>query len=77
MSVEDYMASIPARYWTNPVKTVHSSNNSGFINTVYLETITVVEIPCCVSLMVLVGAKHHSKDCEAVKAVQSWRGRWF
>ena len=71
MSIEDFIASIPRRYWTNPIRTVQSSNNGPFVNTIYLEAITVIEFPCCMSFS---GA--HTEDCEALKAVQSWKGRW-
>ncbi len=77
MVIEDFIASIPKSYWRNPMRTVHSSGNSGFIATRYLESVTVVEIPCCLSLMALVGPDHHNEDCEALKGIQSWEGRWF
>ncbi|KKL77388.1 hypothetical protein LCGC14_2035380 [marine sediment metagenome] len=75
--IEDFIASIPERYWTNPIRTVHSSDSGGFVNTVYLEHITIIAIPCCISMAALVGGGPHDEDCDAVKAVQSWEGRWF
>ena len=78
MAIEDFLSSIPKSYWRNPIRTVHSSGNSGFIATRYLESVTVIEIPCCVSLTALVDPENsHREDCEALKAVQSWKGRWF
>jgi len=73
MVVEDFL--IPKSYWRNPIQVVHSSGNSGFIVTKYLEHVTVIELPCCISLMALVGPDHHREDCAALKAVQSWEGR--
>ena len=70
--IEDFIATIPKRYWTNPIETVHNSANGPFINTVYREDVTVIEFPCCMSF-----DSPHAKDCEALKGIQSWEGRWF
>ena len=75
--IEDIIASIPKSYWRNPIRTVHSSGNSGFIATRYLERVTLIELPCCISLRALVGLDHHKDNCEALKGIQSWEGRWF
>ncbi len=77
MEIEDFLATIPGSYWYNPIKTVHSSGNSGFIRMAYLAKVTIVEFPCCISLMALVGPDRHREDCEALKAVRSWEGGWF
>ncbi len=77
MGIEDFLATIPRSYWNNPIKTVHSSGNSGFIKTSYLAKVTLIELPCCISLMALVGPDHHREVCPALIAVRSWEGRWF